>query len=220
MSLGIHLGGDPAWQAAANKLRNKYAAGHEAASRRASAFAGVYRQCRGSMVVDVIASRQRRYESRVFGQIVPAYEAAAPSPSLSELAGNPPRQLPLRPGEAETMSEVARGLLNFAQHLGLPTNDEDALCLAWAESVGPIRLAPALDPYVGSVKGVGIALLAYLRMRSGASAIKPDSRVGNQLKLLETPLPVRPGGTEILLAAEALGELTGIDLLVLDQLLW
>ena len=67
----------------------------------------------------------------------------------------------------------------FADGLGL---SEDEGCLRWAHGVAGLEHAPGLDPVVGSVNGIGPALFAYLRMRSGADALKPDLRVARALR--------------------------------------
>jgi hypothetical protein len=70
----------------------------------------------------------------------------------------------------------------------------------------------------GSVTGIGPALFAYLRMRSGADALKPDLRVVRALRTLGFHVPV--GEHAILVVARAAADETAISLLVLDQLLW
>jgi hypothetical protein len=60
----------------------------------------------------------------------------------------------------------------------------------WAQGVAGLEHAPGLDPVVGSVTGIGPALFAYLRMRSGANALKPDLRVARALRKLGFYVPV------------------------------
>lgn len=75
-----------------------------------------------------------------------------------------------------------------------------------------------LDPIVGSVKGVGPALFAYMQMRSGGDAVKPDLRVTRGLRRLGF---IVPGGMHAtLVVARAAAAEIGTTLLVLDQLLW
>jgi hypothetical protein len=65
---------------------------------------------------------------------------------------------------------------------------------------------------------LGTALFAYLRMRSGANALKPDLRVARALRKLGFYVPV--GEHAIRVVAHAAADKTGISLLALDQLLW
>ncbi len=82
----------------------------------------------------------------------------------------------------------------------------------------PVEVTPALDPYVGSVTGIGIALFCYLRMRSGADAIKPDVRVRKALEQFSFTIPA--GGAALLAVSSVLAAELGVSRLVLDQLLW
>lgn len=97
-------------------------------------------------------------------------------------------------------------------------NEDDGV-IAWAQQQHPIRLAPRLDPYVGCVSGIGIALFAYLRMRSGADALKPDGRVRASLDKHGFAVP-RGSDAALLLLAEGVAEELGITAFALDQLLW
>jgi len=63
------------------------------------------------------------------------------------------------------MRSVADGLLRFGVDNDLGDDDDDAT-EAWAGAVEALEVIPSLDPYVGSVKGIGVALFCYLRMRS------------------------------------------------------
>ena len=144
------------------------------AQKLAATYASRYNNRRGAMVVDVVASAARNYD-RVEQTIVPGFEQLAhKKPTLEALAKADPAQLKslgLRVNEPNTMIEVARGLIQFGSERGIA--GDDAICRAWGEYAEQWRRTPKLDPYVG-VKGIGIALYAYLRMRSGADAIKPD----------------------------------------------
>ena len=71
---------------------------------------------------------------------------------------------------------------------------------------------------MGAVSGIGIALFAYLRMRSGADGLKPDVRVRKHLARLGFPSP--QGEVALVLLGEAVAEEAGIRRLELDQLLW
>jgi hypothetical protein len=61
-------------------------------------------------------------------------------------------------------------------------------------------------------------LFAYLRMRSGADALKPDLRVARALSKLGFHVPA--GSHATLVVAHAAADEVAINLLVLDQLLW
>ena len=70
----------------------------------------------------------------------------------------------------------------------------------------------------GSVPGIGPALFAYLRMRSGGDAPKLDLRVARATRRLGFHVPV--GEHAILVVAHAAADEVAISLLVLDQILW
>jgi len=89
---------------------------------------------------------------------------------------------------------------------------------AWAVGVAELEHAPDLDPYVGAVKGIGPALFAYIRMRCGADALKPDLRVYRALRSFGFKVP-RDEHALLIVSAAAAAEL-GISRLVLDQMLW
>jgi hypothetical protein len=138
-------------------------------------------------------------------------------PTLAWLAANRPdrARLGLMAGEPETMRQVAENLVAFAGSRGL---DEDDGCYAWAEQVDGLEHAHRLDPVVGRVSGIGPALFALMRMRCGGIAIKPDVRVRTELHRLGFEVPA--GEHAILVVADAAAAELGVDLLVLDQLLW
>jgi hypothetical protein len=167
------------------------------------------------MVFDVVMSRQRKY-GRV-RQFVAEFDQRSCSRSLAELADDGPGGgMSMRAKEPATIQQVAEGLARYCYERGL---DEDQGVLRWAEEVEPVRLAPRLDPYVGSASGIGAALFAYCRMRSGADAIKPDVRVRSRLNQLGFEVP---GGDDValLLIAETAAEDLGVHRLELDQALW
>jgi hypothetical protein len=170
------------------------------------------------MVLDVVLSRQRRYQGRVL-RLVDKWQADSEAYSLRWLAAHEPdrKRYGLRSGESATVAALARNLIAFADKRGLG-NDEDEGCLRWAQGVAGLEHAPGLDPVVGSVKGIGPALFAYLRMRSGAYTLKPDLRVARALRELGFPVPADEHA--ILLVANAAADDAHISLLVLDQLLW
>jgi hypothetical protein len=117
--------------------------------------------------------------------------------------------------EPLTMRTVAANLLEFVNELGV---SEDDGCRAWADGVEGLEHAHKLDPVVGEVPGIGPALFAYMRMRCGANALKPDLRVAAALRSLGFAAP--GDGHSTLVVARAAAAEVGMDLLSLDQLLW
>lgn len=206
----------PEWSAAVKALRDLLDQHGEDARVRAEGYARVYEARRGSMVLDVVLSRRRRYEPQVLPRIA-RWETDSSEHSLRWLAAHEPdtKQYGLRSGESATIATLARNLTTFGDDLGL---DEDQACLQWATDVAGLEHAPRLDPVVGSVSGIGPALFTYLRMRSGADALKPDGRVTGSLRRLG--FDVSGGQHSVLVVAEAAAAEVGIGLLVLDQLLW
>lgn len=204
------------WPTAVARLRQLYAQGGAVAREEAARYGQKYARQRGAMVVDVIASRQRTYSSRVY-DIVNAWREEAREPTLAWLAANLPDRgrLGLMASEPETMRQVAENLVAFASSRRL---DEDEGCHTWAEEVDGLEHAHRLDPVVGGVSGIGPALFAYMRMRCGGSAIKPDLRVRRELRRLGFEVPA--GEHAILVVARAASVELGVDLLMLDQLLW
>ena len=168
------------------------------------------------MLLDVVTSRQRSYVKRVL-PLVAQWEADNDGHSLQWLSTHrlAPQRYGLRPGEPDTITGVARNLVALAGDLGL---SEDQACRRWADEVAGLEHAPQLDPVVGAVPGIGPALFAYLRMRSGADALKPDLRVARSLRQLGFHVP--PGEHPILVVARAAAAEAGIGLLIVDQLLW
>ncbi len=176
----------PGWPEALKRLAELNDTYGSQAVADATRYADHYRGRRAAMVFDVVASRQRTYKNRVLPW-VERFEATPPARSLAALASIGPPLEGLRRGEADTMRDVASGLLQFGTDHRV--QGDDATVEAWAGTVAPLELAPALDPYVGSVAGIGIALFAYLRMQSGANALKPDGRVRAAIKSLGFPVP-------------------------------
>ena len=114
------------------------------------------------------------------------------------------------------MQRVAGGLVAFAEDHGLES--DDSACRQWAYWVDPVAHAPKLDPYVGSIKGIGPALFAYLRLLSGADTLKPDVQTRKVLGTLGFDVPDEPSA--LLLVAEVAARELGISMAALDQLLW
>ena len=172
---------------------------------------------RGAMVVDVITSRQRQYSTRVV-KIVRDWADSVPEATLKELARNPldKKLFGLREGESESITNVAKGLLKFGVDFGI--YDEDLICEIWATAVEGFRFAPKLDPYVGHVDGMGIALFAYLRKLSGEEAIKPDLRVRQRLQSMGFEVP--EGRQALMLLCEILADELGIPRSTFDTYLW
>jgi len=211
---------DPSWDSAVENLRGLESEYGEEAQARTLGYAAAYDGARGAMIVDVVASRQRRYKSRVTG-IVSDWKAQNAEHTIAWLADHrlEHQRYGLSDREVDTIHEVANRLRAFAVREGLTTAEqEDRLCRAWADRYGAFEHAPMLDPVVGSVKGIGLALFAYARMRSGADAIKPDVRVKRGLRSLGFSVP--DDEHAVLLVATAAAEDIGMSRLVLDQLLW
>ena len=190
------------------------------AEKLAKQYFSRYKGRRGSMVVDVVASAWRNYD-RVEKQIVPAFEKSVRTPSLKMLAQAIPNIPGLRNGEAAAMQAAAAGLLRFAAEKlpGAAGNDEK-IVKAWAKYAEPFRFETKSEPYVGSVKRVGPALFAYLRMRAGADAIKADVWVARVLQQHGAKFKKETDVIEVTRVAEAVAAATGLSRLTLDQMLW
>lgn len=204
------------WRAAVEALRAALATGGDRARRAAAGYSEVYAGRRGGMVFDVVASRQRNYKGRVL-PLVERWSDAVGEPSLAQMASQPPRaaDFGLLRTEPDTMRTVAANLMTFSSDLRL---SEDEGCRTWAEGVQGLEHAHDLDPVVGGVPGIGPALFAYMRMRSGGNTLKPDVRVAKALRRLGFRLP---GDVHsILVTARAAATEIDVDMLTLDQLLW
>jgi hypothetical protein len=216
MSIAELLEEDATWRAGlgvVRKLRDEHG---EHASVEAMTYAKTYEGRRAAMVFDVVASRQRRYMARVV-PMVAEFERTPQARSLERLADDGHVAVGgLRDGEAQTMMHVAAGLIRFGADHGIPGDDE--IAQGWASAVSDVEYAPELDPYAGSVIGMGPALFSYLRMRSGADAIKPDLRVRRALKSCGFRMP--KGTPGLLMLANGVADELEISRLVLDQLLW
>jgi hypothetical protein len=207
-----HLKALTQWEHAMTRLRALLDHHGAEAHRRAANYSERYKGQRAAMVFDVVASRQRRSDLL----IIEAFTRTPAGSSLRVLAEQGPGiGHGLRSGEGATMQAVASGLVRFAAEHDL---DDDDATRAWAESAAPFEHAPQLEPYVGSVKGISPALFAYMRMRSGADALKPDFRVRASLNSLGFAVPSDEHA--ILTIAHAAASDLGVSRLVLDQLLW
>ena len=162
------------------------------------------------MVVDVVASRQRKYEEYVKPKLLPTYVDRAKDLSLASLAEKAPTWMKLRVGEALVMKQVAQQIINYSKNIS--ESGEDGLCKAWAED-------KAYSSRVLEIKGIGPALYQYLRMLCGADSLKSDLRVKRGLQKLGLPIQwfTDEGVLELcsVLANEA-----GCTLVELDQCLF
>lgn len=201
------------WPSAVGNLRRVLDLHRFEAENKADGFGNFYEGRRAAMVFDVVASSQRSYEGRVL-PMVRRYESTAPTIDSLALDG-PGQGHGLRAREPATMRGVAAGLQRFALDHGLET---ETAVRTWAIDVEKLSSAPVLDPYVGAVSGIGPALFAYLRMRCGADALKPDGRVHAAMVHLGFEIP-RDSHAILLVADAAAAELETTKL-VLDQLLW
>jgi hypothetical protein len=206
----------PEWSDAVNALAELADRRGDDAKAAAREYGLVYADRRGAMVFDVVASRQRNYKRRVL-PMVDDWVTSVSAPTLAALAADPPdaSHFGLTRGEPATMREVAANLLALTRHLAL---SEDDACKRWGDDVRALEHAHDLDPVVGKVAGIGPALFAYMRMRCGSDALKPDVRVGRGLRRLGFQVPA--DGHSILVVARAAAAEIGFDLLALDQLLW
>jgi hypothetical protein len=188
--------------------------GRDAGRKAAAKYGDKYMTRPGAMVFDVVASRQRRYEMGVL-PLVGHWESDASASSR-----NGSRRTLLRPvvTDCEKVNRP-RWLrwLPICEASLLTRRQEDDVCRTWANRVHGLEHAPGLDPIVGSVKGIGLVLFAYMRMRTGGDALKADLRVTRGLRLLGFQVPGSVHAT--LVIARAVAEEIGTNLLVLDQLL-
>lgn len=204
----------PGWDEAMARLARLLDEREAEARAAAAGYATVYADRRAVMVFDVVASRQRKYGTRV-QSLIREFTTTDSSQSLLALAEKPPVVAGLQRDEPATMSTVAAGLIRYSEvhNLGI----EDGV-LAWARAAEPFRHASKLEPYVGATHGMGTALFAYLRMRCGADALKPDLRVRGALVDLGLHVPSDPHA--ILMLAEAAADHAQVPRLVLDQAFW
>lgn len=205
----------PGWDRAVTALSELWETHRDETERRALGLSNAYAHRRAAMVVDVVASAQRNYQRRVL-PMVARFEDTPAAASLDVLAvEGPGSNLGLRLREVETVRGVAAGLVTYCRRHEL---DTEVGVAAWAMEVAPFAHAHRLDPYVGITSGIGPALFAYLRMLSGADAIKPDLRV--RQALIQAGLTIPKDVHAILAVAEAMATALKIPLLVFDQLLW
>jgi hypothetical protein len=199
----------PNWNYAVEQVKRVLVSDKDV-KKKAQDYGLIYKNRRGLMVVDVVASRQRKYLEYVVPKLLPQYEAKAADLSLLSLAKKAPIWMPLRTGEAKVMQSVAKVLLDFGSRGGI--EDENDICLAWAED-------SSAHSFILDIKGIGPALLQYLRMRSGADSVKIDIRVIEELKNLRLPVEwFTPDG--LLQICTELAKEAVCSLVELDQVLW
>lgn len=204
------------WPEACEKLDALYAIHGDAANQEARGYADVYQGRRAAMVFDVVYSRTRRYQARVLPQ-VDAFSQEEAARSLSTLTQRGTGSIRgLRQREEQTMQEVAAALLRSGEDAGL--DDDDEICQHWAR-YSDVGMAYGLDPYLGKIRGIGLALFHYLRMRCGADTLKPDRRVGAALERFGFPVKTTSQDQIYAVGMGAAAD-CGISPLVLDQLLW
>ena len=173
-------------------------------------LANKYQDNRGLMIVDCVASKRRKYNEYVVPILLPKYILKAEDSSIKALAKTAPTWMPIMKNEPVIMQEVARKLLEYGSEKGI--RDENELCKHWANNA--LAHKAILD-----IKGIGPALLQYLRMLSGANSIKIDVQVTNQLSNLGVPVEwFTPDG--LLKVCENLAKEAECSLTELDQLLW
>lgn len=204
------------WAPAVEHLRNDLRGRREEVVELATRTARAYEGRRGAMVFDVVYSRQRDYQRRVLPAVA-RWESDVQRPDLATLAkgATDPHRYGMAVDEAATMTAVARNLTAFGKANDLP--DDDATCKHWATAVQTLELTPKLDPVVGGVHGIGPALFAYMRLRSGADTVKVDLRVIRRLRAAGLGVP---GTTSGLVLCQALAAELGIRTAELDKLLW
>lgn len=153
------LSRNPSWALGTANLSVLNQKQGDQARSRAESYGTVYEGRRGAMIVDVVASRQRKYTARVL-PTVRRWEESSPDSSLATLAadGIDARSFGLQDSEAETIQTVAKNLAGFTSGNHI---DEDQACKLWASNTGGVEHAPDLDVIVGAVKGIGPALFAY-----------------------------------------------------------
>lgn len=178
------------WPPAVFQLRALVGERRAAVDERVAGYASRYKGHRAAMVVDVVLSQQRDYQNFV-RRTVEEWRAFHADMTLEELGAKGPGALPrlrrnIRADDAKTIRDVATGLATYCAEVDL---DEDAGCKRWAEEVEPLRLLPEIEPRVGAVRGIGLALFAYARMRSGADALKPDGHIRAALRKAGIVLP-------------------------------
>ena len=199
----------PNWEKAIKTVKNTLSENPDLIAK-ANALGQKYQNQRGLMIVDCVASRQRRYDSYVVPKLIPLYVSKAEDLSIQSLAKKAPSWMPLRDGEARTMKQVAQVLLKYGENSSV--TDENKLCTKWASD----ELA---HNEILEIKGIGPALLQYLRMLSGANTLKVDVRIIEELRKLALPVEWFTSDGLLKLCADLARE-AGCTMVELDQVLW
>lgn len=197
----------PIWPHLIDWVKRNLASG--VASAQATELQERYRYKRGLMVLDVVASRQRRYESHVVPHYLDKYESEVQDLGLEALQSNPLTLLKLRQGEAETLRSLANYLLSF------DGKDDERKVANFAES----SFDSSVKASAISIKGIGDVLYEYLKILSGADSIKIDSRVRQSLGALGVPESDFSDSGLFKICSEIARE-SNCRLVDLDQLLW
>ena len=198
----------PTWNSAVAKLSERVSSPE--IKGKVQEIQSVYRGSRGPMVVDVVASRRRRYETHVAGRIIPVYKENAKDFSLKTLAEHGPVGVTLWSGEARTMVQLAEFLLDFAED----QDDERTVASFARQSAYPEVRARAIE-----IRGIGPVLYEYLRLLSGVDTLKADSRIREALGSLGIP-EENFSDEGVLNICKALAADCECNLVVLDQALW
>jgi hypothetical protein len=197
----------PIWPHLIDWVKRNLASG--SAIAQATELQRRYRHRRGLMVLDVVASRQRRYESHVVPHYLNKYESEVEDLGLEALKSNSLNFLKLRQGEAETMKSLAAYLLSFDGE-----GDEKKVANFAKRSLDSSVRASAI-----SINGIGEVLYEYLKILSGADSIKIDSRVRQSLGTLGIPESDFSDSGLFKICLEIARE-SNCRLVDLDQLLW
>ena len=176
---------------------------------------------RPAMIVDAVMSVQQDYEQVVL-PLVARFDRTPAARSLGALAALESIDQAMfnnSPKRTETITGVAEGLLRYGRERGLA---DEEVARHWARVTDGLEFAHEADPYVGSVSGIGAALMGYLRLRSGADSIKIDGRVTSRLRGLGFDLGEKPQPEprRALISAVLAAQQIGTSLGELDQLLW
>jgi hypothetical protein len=205
------------WGTAKTYFEQLITANGERAAADVADFQARYAAMPCAAVVDAVLSVRKKYVRAV----IPAmniWMAANPTATLASLASSGGGTIVGKPatwkGHA-TIRGVAKALLDF----GATDATDHQRMGAWAVQAVPFRYHYRLDA-VGAVSGIGPALFSYLLMRSGADALKPDSRVKEQLKNSGLTTTARIHDLDALFLAEAMAEELQVPRLWFDKLLW
>ena len=212
---------DSDWHTAIERLGELRAEHGEHARERLVEVQQRYAGRRPSMVVDAVMSVQQDYE-RIVLPLIERFEETPAAESLEALAaldGIDQTMFNNSPKRSATITLVAEGLLRYGSERGMV---EEAAAQSWAQITDGLEFAPETDPYIGSVSGIGVALMGYLRLLSGADAIKVDGRVITRLRELGFGLgdETYPPPQRTLMVACIAAEQVGMSRGELDQLLW